>query len=378
MRVVVAPNSFRDCLEAPAVAASMAGGVRRAAPRAEVVEVPLADGGDGTLAILSRLLGARIDTIPARDPRGRVVEARLALAAAGATAVLEMAEASGLRLVPPPERDPLRLSSYGTGELIRAALDRGARRILLGAGGSGTIDGGAGALAALGAVFRDAAGRPLDPTPACLANLESVDLAGLDPRLSRATIEVLADIHTPIRRHVEVFGPQKGVRPGTGEPLHRLLRRLVEVAPGAPPGLEDTPWMGAGGCLAGGLVAYAGARAVGGAEVIAEMAGLPAALPGADLLLTGEGRLDDTSLEGKVPGVVAAMAASRGVPTVVIAGQVSVGPGSTLDNVAAWFSTAPGPLAAAEALGSAEAQIGRTTEHVLRLFCAAREGASGP
>jgi glycerate 2-kinase len=375
VRVVVAPNSFRDCLDAPAVAASMARAVRRAAPRAEVAVVPLADGGDGTLAVLARLLAARLHSAPVHDPCGRLVQGRIALSADGATAVLEMAEASGLRLVPLPERDPFRLSSYGTGELIRAALDRGARRILLGAGGSGTIDGGAGALAALGAVFRDAAGRPLEPTPDCLTTLAAVDLGGLDPRLSRVTIEVLADIHTPIRRHVDLFGLQKGVRPETAERLRRLLRRLLELAPAAPAGLDEAPWMGAGGCLAGGLVAYAGARAAGGARVIAELAGLPAALAGADLLLTGEGRLDDTSREGKVPGVVAAMAAAQGVPTVVIAGQVAISPGSTVDGVVASFSTAPGPLDVAAALGSAEAQIGRTTEHVLRLFCAAKKGS---
>lgn len=373
-RVIVAPNSFRDGVDAEVAAAALARGARHALPGAEVVELPLADGGDGSLAVLRRLLGGEIQTCEVSDPLGRPRQARFALTADG-TAILEMAEASGLRLVEELVRDPFRSSTRGTGELIRAALDRGARRILVAAGGSATIDAGAGALAALGAIFRDAAGNPLEPIPSALVEVARVDLSGLDARLAAAEITVLSDVLTPVESHVEVYGPQKGLDPRHAEALRGFLSRWVRLAAERGVDLAGQPWVGAGGCLAGGLAAFAGARAVGGAEAICRLAGLPGYLEGAVLVLTGEGRFDATSGQGKLTAIVAAEAAARGVPAVVIAGQVSVA-GSLPPGVVACFSAAPGPLSLSQALERAPVELERTAEQVARLFAAAHQGGA--
>lgn len=375
-RVLVAPNSFRDGLDAEAAAAALASGTRRALPGVEVIELPLADGGDGSLGVLRRLLGGQVHTCTVSDPLGRPCAARFVLTADG-TAILEMAEASGLRLVEEPIRDPFRSSTRGTGELIRAALDAGARQILVAAGGTATIDAGAGALAALGAVFRDAAGCPLEPVPGALVELASVDFSGLDGRLAEVEITVLSDVLTPIERHVELYGPQKGLDPRHAEALAGFLRRWMDLAAEHGVDLAGQPWMGAGGCLAGGLAAFAGARAVSGAEAICSLADLPGHLEGATLVITGEGRFDTTSGQGKLTTIVAAAAAARRVPAVVIAGQV-VEAQTLPPGVSACFSAAPGPLSLSEALERAPLELARTAEQVARLFAAARrEGAGG-
>jgi glycerate kinase len=371
MRIVVAPNSFRDGSPAQVVASAMARGARRVLADADVVPLPLADGGDGTLAVLAGILDAEIREIVVRDPRGAPVEAHLALGRDG-TAVVEMAEASGLRTLQAERRDPFRCSTYGTGELLRAALDAGAERILLGAGGSGTIDGGAGALAALGAVFLDAHGRRLEPTPEGLAPLAAADFGSLDPRLSGARLHVLGDVRTSLRTCVDVFGPQKGLRPETADAVKDALRKLFELSGGSAEDVFDRPWWGAGGGIAGGLATFAGARVEGGADFIARLAGLPARLETADLLLTGEGRFDRTTLEGKLTAVIAGMAAERDVPTVVIAGHVLLEAEALPPGVVACFSSAPGPGSLEEALAAAPSRIERTTEEVLRLYDSGR------
>lgn len=371
MRVVAAPNSFRDGPPARVVADAMARGVRRALPEAEVVSLPLADGGDGTLAVLAGILDAEVRKVVVRDPRGAPVEARLALGRDG-TAVLEMAEASGLRTLQAERRDPFRGSTWGTGELLRAALDAGAGRILLGVGGSGTVDGGAGALAALGAVFLDSRGRRLEPTPEGLAHLATADFGSLDPRLSAVPLHVLSDVRSSLRTCVDLFGPQKGLLPETAGAVKSALRRLFGLPGGPGEDAFDHPWWGAGGGIAGGLAAFAGARVEGGGEFIARLAGLPARLEAADLLLTGEGRFDRTTLEGKLTAVVAGLAAERSVPTVVIAGHVLLEAEALPPGVVACFSTAPGPVSLEEALAAAPLHIERTTEEVLRLYDSGR------
>lgn len=369
MRVVLVPNSFRDALAAPLAAAAMAEGVRRADPGAEAVAVPLADGGDGTLEVLARRLAARVVTVTVRDALGRPVPASIALAQDG-TAVLEMAEASGLKRLAPGDRDPLRADTRGTGELIGAALDRGARRILLGAGGSGTIDAGAGALAALGAVFRDAAGEPLEPTPAGLERLASVDLTGLDPRLAETEITILADISTPLERHVELYAAQKGAAPADRAALDAHLHRMARLAAERGQPLVGRPWLGAAGCLAGGLAAFAGARVVPGAEEVVRRTGLRRELAGADLVVSGEGRVDATSFEDKLPATVARLAAEAGVPMVLVAGQLAAS--RALPGVIATFGLSPGPESLEVAIAGTAERLAATCQQVVSLFAAAR------
>ncbi len=357
----------------------MARGVRRALPTAEtaetveVIELPLADGGDGSLAVLQGLLGGEILTRTVADPLGRPHTARFAMTADG-TALLEMAEASGLRLVEPELRDPMRSNTRGTGELIRAALDLGARRILLAVGGSATIDAGAGALAALGAVFRDGAGRVVKPIPEDLAGIAESDLSGLDPRLADVELTVLADVTTPFDRNIEAYGPQKGLAPGDVDSLKDYFRRWRELAARRGFDLASLPWVGAAGGISGGLVAFAGARAVGGAETICRLANLSDHLEGTALVLTGEGRFDATSGQGKLTSTVAALAAEKGVPAVVLAGQVATV--ETLPaGVVACFSTAYGPMSLAQALERAPEDLARTAEQVTRLFAAGGSAA---
>lgn len=376
MKVVLAPNTFRDALLAPQVAAAMAAGVRRADADAEVVRVPLADGGDGTLEVLMQLLGGRVQRTTVRDPRGRPVAARWVLSEDGTTAILEMAEASGLRRLAPEDRDPLRVDTGGTGELIRAALDRGVREIVLGAGGSGTIDGGAGCLAALGAVFRDATGRALEPHPAGLECLAGVDLAGLDPRLTETRITVLADVSTQVERHVSVYGPQKGARPEDHPALEGHLLRLAQLADQHGHPLAGRPWYGAAGCMAGGLAAFAGARVLPGGEEVARLGRLGEHLQNADLVISGEGRMDASSFEDKLPAVVAAAARRAGVPLALVAGQIDHE--SALPGVVASFSLSTGPESLEQALSRTGQRLEQVSEQIVRLFAAARTHAMTP
>lgn len=373
MHIVLAPNSFRDGPDAATVAAAMAKGVYRALPNTRVTLLPLADGGDGTLAALTQGEGKCLHTKIVRGPHGRPVAARFATSIDGTTAFIEMAEASGLRLIAAPDRDPFHFSTYGTGELIRAALDLGVTRILLGAGGSGTIDVGAGALAALGAVFLNATGDSLGPTPADLVDLVDIDLVGLDPRLLETEIIVLSDVSTPLGSNAAVYGRQKGVRTETAALLDQVVLVLSMIAHRRGYNILASPWQGAGGGLAGAMVAFAGAHAVGGAEYIARRAGLPEQLRYADLLLTGEGQFDITSFHGKLPTVITSMAVECGIPSVIIAGCVAQEALELLPETVACFSSSLGPGTLEVALSVAVEHITILTEQVVRLHTAVQK-----
>lgn len=295
-----------------------AGGVSRS--------VPVADGGDGTLnVLLASDSGSRISHHTVSGPVGAPVEARLGRLSGG-TFVVEMAEASGLRLLSDGELDPLHATSRGTGELIRAALDAGAARIIVGVGGSASTDGGAGALQALGARLLGASRNELPPGGAALRALESIDLSALDARLRSAVVEVAVDVRTPllgIRGAAAVFGPQKGASDADVAILETGLARFAEIATRdcGVVDLAGQPGAGAAGGAAYGL-ALAGARLVEGAAMICDLVGLDAVLTDADLVLTGEGRLDDQTPLGKAPSEVAMRAAAAGVRCVAVAGTV--------------------------------------------------------
>jgi glycerate kinase len=292
----------------------------------------VADGGDGTLAVLLRATpGSRGQPLRVTGPLGAPVDARLGWLDAS-TAVVELAEAAGLRLVPAGALDPLHATTYGVGELIRAALDGGARRLVLGVGGSATSDGGAGLLAALGARLLDARGRDLAPGGGALPGLARVDLDGLDPRLRRCRIEVAADVRSPLlgpRGAAATFGPQKGATPADVARLDAALghfARLAAAAAGADPARAAEPGMGAAGGASFALAVLCGAVVVRGAPLVCDLVGLDAALRGAALALTGEGRLDASTAEGKAPAEVARRAAAAGVPCVALAGSVAQPP----------------------------------------------------
>jgi len=333
--VVCAPNAFKGALGAAEAAAAMAAGVRDAAvPGVAAVEVPVADGGDGTLdVLLAATPGSRVEALRVTGPLGASVAARLGWLGSDA-AVVEMAEAAGLRLVPPGSNDALRATTHGVGELIRAALDRGARRIVLGVGGSATTDGGAGLAAALGARLLDARGAPLPAGGGSLGALARLDLSGLDPRLRACRIEVAVDVRSPLLGpfgSAAVFGPQKGASVADVAAVEAALAHYAEIVcaeVGADPARSAEPGMGAAGGAAFGLALICGAVLVPGAALVCDLVGLDAALRDAALVLTGEGRLDSSTAAGKAPAEVAVRAAAAGVPCVVLAGSVEepVGP----------------------------------------------------
>jgi glycerate kinase len=329
--VVVAPAPFKGALSAAAAARAIAAGLRLAVPGAETRAVPVADGGEGTLDALVAAAGGRRRPVVVSDPLGRPVEAAVGELPGGA-AVVELAQASGYERLAPGERDPEATSTYGTGELIRAALDLGARRILVGLGGSATTDGGLGLAAALGVRALDAAGRELPGRGADMARVARIDLAGRDPRLAEAEIRVAFDADVPFHGPdgaARVFGPQKGAGP---EALERLeaglagLARAIREATGVD--LQGVPGAGAAGGAGGGLAALLGATLEPGAPLVLEAVRLDERLGGAALCVTGEGRLDATSLAGKAPVAVAAACGRHGVPCVALCGEVGLGPGA--------------------------------------------------
>ncbi|MEW2330093.1 glycerate kinase [Micromonospora chersina] len=319
MRVVVAPDSFKGSVTAGDAARALARGWLAHRPGDDVRLLPLADGGEGTVdAFAAALPDAERQTVTVPGPDGRPVSAAWLLLPDGA-AVLELAQSSGLPLMRRP--DPLGAHTYGLGVVARAALAAGATRLVIGLGGSASTDGGAGALHALGLRLHDEGGRDLPLGGAALADLAHLDATDLVPA-PPGGVQLLVDVTAPLTGPAgaaAVFGPQKGAQPADVRLLDAALRRFAELAGGAP----DEPGAGAAGGTAYGLAAVWGARIVPGATTIAELVGLADALAGADVVLTGEGRFDETSLTGKVVGSLLDWAASAGVPVGVAAGQVA-------------------------------------------------------
>lgn len=326
MNVLIAADKFKGSLTAAEVAQCVAAGLRRAVPDVVVESVPVADGGDGTVDA-AVAAGFERREVTVTGPLGEPVRAVYALRPADGAAVVEMAEASGLRHLPPGVFAPLTATTYGTGEVLRAALDAGARSVVLGVGGSATTDGGAGMLAALGARFLDAGGAPVGPGGAALAGLVSADLSGLDARLAEVDVVLAGDVDNPLlgaKGAAAVYGPQKGASVEDVRVLDAALRRYAQVLDAV--GAADAPGAGAAGGV--GFGALVGLRATfrPGVQVLFEMLGFDAALARADLVITGEGSLDGQTLHGKAPAGVAAAARSLGLPVVAVCGRVALSP----------------------------------------------------
>ncbi|NYI77533.1 glycerate kinase [Nocardioides panzhihuensis] len=375
MRVVIAPDSFKGSCDSPAAAAAIAAGWRRGAPDWETVSLPVADGGEGTLHALVGSLGGRIVRHTVTGPNGQPVSAELGLIPAEEpggplTGVVEMASASGLHLVEPTPASAAAATSYGTGELIRAALDAGAERLLLTLGGSATTDGGAGMAQALGVRFSSSTGASIAPGGVGLQDIAAVDLSGVHPGLARCEVVAACDVDSPLhgpRGAAYVFGPQKGAEDATVRMLDDGLRRLGEVCGE----LADpaTPGAGAAGGLGFAALAFLGADLRSGFELVADAVGLASAIAGADLVITGEGRLDTQSLGGKTPVGVMRLAQAHDVPVVVIAGDVSQGADQAIAaGMTAVFSAAPGPGPLHEALDRVESDLSRTAESIARVW----------
>ncbi len=329
MKIAIAPDSFKECLSAAEVAEAIAEGVRRALPGCETVCVPMADGGEGTVDALVAATDGRLVDVTVTGPVGAPVPARYGLLGNAGGAVIEMAAASGLALVRPEARNPRIATTYGTGELIRDALERGVSRIIIGIGGSATNDGGAGAAQALGISLRDETGQELPPGGAALAQLAAIDLSRRHPRLQDCVLDVACDVDNPLcgpKGASRVYGPQKGATPAMVDELDAALQHfgaLIEAQLGMP--VLDVPGAGAAGGLGAGLIAFAGGVLRPGVELVAEACRLKSRIAEADLVITGEGRIDGQTPHGKTPAGVARLARELGIPVVAIAG--SLGPG---------------------------------------------------
>ena len=327
-RVLIAPQSFKGSADAVAVAAAIARGVRRVWPQAEVVELPLADGGEGTVRALVHASGGDLRHTRVHDPLLREVDAEWGVLGDRTTAVVEMAAANGLPLLRESERDPRLTSTRGTGELILAAAASGAHRIVVGIGGSATNDGGAGMARAFGYRFFDREGRELPEGGAALARLARID-GQTDPRLVRPSIDVACDVRNPLlgpEGASAVFGPQKGATPAMVRELDAALARYADVVERfVRRNVRDVPGAGAAGGLGAGLVAFLDARLVSGAQLVLDALGFARRLDGASLVITGEGRIDGQSAYGKLTQAVTAAARERDVPVVAVAGMVGTG-----------------------------------------------------
>lgn len=402
MKIVLAPDSFKESMTAAEAVAAMETGVRAACEGTgmavpEVVGVPMADGGEGFTEVIARALDAELRTVTVPDALGREVRASFAYDPAERLAVLESAQAVGLADVEPEDRDILASSSVGVGRLITAALDAGAERIVIGLGGSATNDAGAGMLTALGVRLlthdsdgdgsdsdgddNHGDGSDVEPVPARFGDITRIDVSGIDRRLSQVVVEIASDVTNPLlgeRGASAVFGPQKGASPEQVEQLDRALAHFVDVAGhGGDGGPASAPGAGAAGGLGYALLAFCGATMRPGVEIVVELTGLEAAVRGADLVITGEGSIDAQTLSGKTPAGVAAVAARAGVPCLALAGQVGDGRSNDISELYGHGFTAilpivPGAMGLREALTTGPANLAKATEAAVRLFLAGR------
>lgn len=376
MKIVLAPDSFKESMTAAEAAAAMARGVRRVLPDADCVEVPLADGGEGTTTALVAALGGRLLDVATTDALGRPVRATIGLVD-DEVAVVEVAAAVGLGLVPPDERDVMASTSAGVAPLVRAALDAGVHRLVVGLGGTATNDGGAGLLVGLGARLLDRAGDPVGAEPRGLHRVATVDLTGLDPRLAGISVELACDVTSPLlgpHGASAVFGPQKGATPAQVDELEAALTalaRALDEAVGHP--VRDEPGAGAAGGLGAAFLAL-GATRRPGIEVVLEAVGLEEHLRDADLALTGEGAVDSQTLAGKTPAGVAAVARRLGVPVVVVAGRVDPSADVLLDHgVVAVVPMLRRVSTLAEALGAGPDDLEHAVATTVRLVLLGRD-----
>ena len=372
MRIIVAPDSFKGSVSALGVAEAMERGIHAVFPAAEVLKVPIADGGEGTVEALVAATGGRLLHAEVRGPLGEPVRAHWGISGDGTTAFIEMASASGLPLVPNDRRDPRVTSTFGTGELMKAALDAGLRKLVIGIGGSATNDGGTGMARALGVRFLDAEGHDLPEGGAALARLARIDLSGLDPRLAQASVLVACDVDNPLcgpKGASAVYGPQKGATPEMVQELDAALGVFAGVAQAATGrDIALLPGAGAAGGLGAGLLFFTPASLRPGVAIVLETTGFEALVQGADLVITGEGRTDFQTAMGKAPVGVAAVAKRHGVPVVCIAGGLGDGADEVLRHgIDALATTVPQPMSLEDCMGQGAALVEAAAARACRL-----------
>lgn len=370
-RYLCAPDSFKESLTAMEAARAMAQGIENADHDAEVRCLPMADGGEGTARALVDATGGSMRAVPVHDPLGRPVEGHFGLLADGTTAVVETAEASGLALLEAKERNPLISSSYGTGELMLAAVRSGAKRIIVGLGGSATNDAGAGLLQALGVRLLDKNGNDLAHGGAALANLTTIDISTMDPALKNVAITAACDVTNPLTGPTgasAVFGPQKGASKDDVATLDAALAHFAQVIDSQlGVAVNDVPGAGAAGGIGAALKGFLNAEFRPGIAIVIEQSGLDAAAQWADVVFTGEGSIDFQTKFGKTPAGVAETAKRHGKPVIAVAGHIGTGIDELHEvGIDAVFDIAPGAASLSELLADAAANVTRTTEQIVR------------
>ncbi|MGG0738246.1 glycerate kinase [Niallia taxi] len=373
MKIVLAPDSFKESLSALQVAESIERGFKQVLPNAEYVKVPMADGGEGTVQSLVDATGGRIIKKTVTGPLGEAAEAFFGILGNEKTAVIEMAAASGLHLVPATKRNPLLTTTRGTGELIAAALEYNVNHIIIGIGGSATNDGGAGMARALGARFLNSDGQEITEGGGALSDLAAIDLSSLDSRLAHVKIEVACDVDNPLigpKGASAIFGPQKGATPEIVNQLDENLAHYAEIIEkdlGVK--IADVPGAGAAGGLGGGLLAFMQAELKRGVDIVMEAAKLSDIIAGADLVITGEGKIDGQTIFGKTPIGVAKTAKKHGVPVIGIAGNIASDSDAVHEyGIDAIFSIIPGVVSLQEAFLHADEFVERTARNIASVW----------
>ena len=369
MKIIIAPDSFKESLSSQDVASAIEAGFRDIFPHAEYLKLPIADGGEGTVAALVAATDGDLINLTVTGPLGDQVQTFYGRSGDNGTAVIEMAAASGLDLVPPARRNPLLTTSFGTGELIRHALDQGLRDFIIGIGGSATNDGGAGMLQALGARLLDANEEQIGYGGGSLAELARIDVSELDERLKDCRIQVACDVDNPLtgpRGASAVFGPQKGATPAMVEQLDRNLGHFAAlIRRDLNRDIEQRAGAGAAGGMGAALLGFMQAELRPGVEIVIEAIGLAEAMVDADLVITGEGRIDGQTVYGKAPIGVAKAAAQRQIPVLGFAGCLGDGAEAVLEHgISALFSIVTGPCSLEEALANARRNLRITARNV--------------
>lgn len=369
MKVIIAPDSFKECLSAKEVANVIAEGIMAEIPDAECVCVPVADGGEGTMEALVDATHGRVIPVTVAGPLGEQVNAQFGLLGDQQTAVVEMASASGIELVPPQERDPLKATSYGTGELIKRALEENISKIIVAIGGSATNDGGVGMLQALGVRFTREDGSEIGFGGGELGEIAHIDISNLDPRLQHVEVLTACDVDNPLtgeRGASAVFGPQKGATPEMVKRLDANLHHYancVKAATGCD--IEFEKGAGAAGGMGAALLAFLDATLMPGIDIVLNTVEFEKTLVGADLVITGEGRIDSQTIHGKTPVGVSRLAQKHGIKTIALAG--SVGDGVEVlksAGIIACFSVVPSPCELKDAIAQGRENLLKTAKQL--------------
>lgn len=373
MKIVVAPDSFKESLTAKEVAEVIEEGIKRVFPQAEVTKVPLADGGEGTVEAMVEARGGKIILQEVTSPLGERIKGHFGILDDGFTGIVEMAQASGLSLVPHSGRNPLLTTTYGTGELIKASLDRGCQRIIVGIGGSATVDGGAGMAQALGAKLLNRAGEQIAFGGGNLGEIVRIDMSSFDSRVENTKILVASDVDNPLcgpKGAARVYGPQKGATPEMVKILEKNLAHFaMMIKKYLNKEVKDIPGAGAAGGLGAGLIAFLGAELTPGIKLIIEASRLEERIKGTDLVISGEGRIDEQTMYGKTPVGVAEIADAEKIPVIIMGGEIRGDVKALYERgVDAVVSCVDRILPLAEAMKEARQSLRQATEQAMRLI----------